>query len=68
MGDILRAFETGREFDAEFPNGTKLTGINTDDDLRRAKELMLARIEAIEYWVAPISDPRFPLNTGPPAL
>ncbi len=46
--DIIKAFKKdGREFDAEFPDGTKLTGINTDDDLRRAKELMLSRIEAI---------------------
>lgn len=48
VADILKAFKKdGREFDAEFPDGTKLSGINTDDDLRRAKELMLARIEAI---------------------
>lgn len=56
--DILKAFKKdGREFDAEFPDGTRLTGINTDDDLRRAKELMLARIEAIgpiEPQIAPL--------------
>ena len=58
VADILKAFKKdGREFDAEFPDGTKLTGINTDDDLRRAKELMLARIEAIgpiESHLAPL--------------
>jgi integrase len=58
VADILKAFKKdGREFDAEFPDGTKLTGINTDDDLRRAKELMLARIEAIgpiEPQLAPL--------------
>ena len=55
---ILKAFKKdGREFDAEFPDGTKLTGIETDDDLRRAKELMLARIDAIgpvERHLAPL--------------
>ena len=38
---------TGRKFDAEFPDGTRITGINTDDDLRRAKDLMASRIESI---------------------
>ena len=48
VSDIIRAFKKdGREFDAEFPDGTKFKGINTDDDMRRAKDLMLARIEAI---------------------
>lgn len=48
VSDIIKAFKKdGREFDAEFPDGTKFKGINTDDDMRRAKDLMLARIEAI---------------------
>lgn len=58
VADIVKAFKKdGREFDAEFPDGTKLTGIHTDEDLRRAKELMLARIEAIgplEPHLAPL--------------
>jgi integrase len=58
VSEILKAFKKdGRQFDAEFPDGTKMTGINTDDDLRRAKELMLARIEAIgpiEPQLAPL--------------
>ena len=50
VSDIIKAFKKdGREFDAEFaPDGSaKFKGIETDDDLRRAKELMLARIDAI---------------------
>ena len=58
VSEILKAFKKGgREIDAELPDGTKLTGINSDDDLRRAKELMLARIEAIgpiETHLAPL--------------
>ena len=46
---LLRAAAegTGRKFDAEFPDGTRITGINTDDDLRRAKDLIASRIESI---------------------
>lgn len=46
---LLRAAADGtnRKFDAEFPDGTRITGINTDDDLRRAKDLIASRIEAI---------------------
>jgi len=61
VSEIIKAFKRGgREFDAEFPDGTKLTGINTDDDLRRAKELMLARIDAI----GPIESELRPLLTA----
>jgi integrase len=71
VADIIKAFKKdGREFDAEFPDGTKLTGINTDDDLRRAKELMLARIEAIgpvERELAPLRpEHRQPTRPRPP--
>ena len=69
VSDILKAFkEDGREFDAEFPDGTKLTGINSDDDLRRAKELMLARIDAIgplEAHLAPLRPEYRPSPTQP---
>ena len=59
VADIIKAFKKeGREFDAEFPDGTKLTGIHTDDDLRRAKELMLARIEAIGPIEPHLAPPR----------
>ena len=68
VDEIIKAFKKdGREFDAEFPDGTRLTGINTDDDLRRAKELMLARIEAIgpiEAHLAP-SRPQYRPQTAP---
>ena len=46
--------------DVEFPDGTKLIGIYNDDDLRRGKELMLARIEAL----ASSSNPQAPLRPG----
>ena len=58
VDEIIKAFQkNGRKFDAEFPDGTKFTGILNDDDARRAKELMLARIEAIgpiEPHLAPL--------------
>ncbi len=49
IAGILGAFKEGktRKFDAEFPDGTKITGINTDDDLRRAKDLIASRIKSI---------------------
>ena len=63
VSDIINAFKKdGREFDAEFPDGTKFKGINTDDDMRRAKDLMLARIEAIGP-IEPVYAPCVP-NTG----
>ena len=35
VADIIKAFKKdGREFDAEFPDGTKLTGIKTDGEPR----------------------------------
>jgi len=42
VSDILQSFERGeaRKFDVDLPNGTRLTNINTDDDLRRAKDFM----------------------------
>ncbi len=64
---IVEAFKKqGRKFDAEFPDGTKITGINNDDDLRRAKELMLTRIEAIgpiEPSLQPLRAPQSPHKT-----
>lgn len=42
----------GRKLDVEFPDGTKLFGIDSDDDLRRGKELMLARIGAVAAFQA----------------
>jgi integrase len=69
VAEILKAFKKdGREFDAEFPDGTKLTGIESDDDLRRAKELMLARIEAIgpiEPHLAPLRPEYRTASTDP---
>lgn len=50
VAEITEAFKRqGRKFDAEFAaDGTaKFTGINTEDDLRRAKDLMRSHIEAI---------------------
>ncbi len=50
VAEITAAFEKqGRKFDAEFAaDGTaKFTGINTDDDLRRAKDLMASRLASI---------------------
>ena len=50
VAEITAAFEKqGRKFDAEFaPDGSaKFTGINSDDDLRRAKDLMASRLAAI---------------------
>lgn len=62
VSQIVEAFKKqGRKFDAEFPDGTKITGIHSDDDLRRAKELMLARIEAI----GPIDPPFVPRRSQP---
>ena len=54
VASVIEAFnKDGRKFDAEFADGTKITGINTDDDLRRAKELIQARAE-----LAPTTQPR----------
>ena len=49
VADIVKALKakTAPKFDATFPDGSTFKGIKTDDDARRAKELMLARIEAI---------------------
>ena len=49
VADIVKALKAKKapKFDATFPDGSTFTGINTDDDLRRAKDLMLARIDAI---------------------
>jgi hypothetical protein len=49
VADIVKALkaEKAPKFDATFPDGSTFKGIKTDDDARRAKELMLARIEAI---------------------
>ena len=46
--DILQAAKEGRskKFDVEFPNGTQIKGIDTDDDLRRAKDFM-SHVESI---------------------
>lgn len=66
VSEIVEGFKKqGRKFDAEFgPDGSaKFTGINTDDDLRRAKELMAAKMEAIgpiEPHIRPLlSSPHF---------
>ena len=71
VADIIKAFKKdGREFNAEFPDGTKFTDLNSDDDVRRAKELMLARIEAIgpiEREFAPLRpEHRQPARQKPP--
>ena len=49
VADIVKALKakTAPKFDATFSDGSTFKGINTDDDLRRAKDLMLARIDAI---------------------
>ena len=60
VASIVEAFNRdGRKFDAEFADGTKITGINTDDDLRRAKELMKARAETA-VAAEPRGQPRAP--------
>ena len=42
VSDILQSFERGegRKFDVDLPNGAVVRGIETDDDLRRAKDFM----------------------------
>lgn len=61
VSEIVEGFKKqGRKFDAEFSadGSAKFTGINSDDDLRRAKELMQAKrdaaIEAIEPHIRPL--------------
>lgn len=56
VASIIEAFnKDGRKFDAEFADGTKITGIESDDDLRRAKELMRARAETALAFEPPAS-------------
>ncbi|MES2187900.1 MAG: hypothetical protein V4505_25340 [Pseudomonadota bacterium] len=69
IAEISAAFKAGkvREFDAEFPDGTKITGINSDDDLRRAKELMEKRVELIGRIEPDIRIPRPAAGRAPEA-
>jgi len=69
VADIIKALKSdkGRKFDATFPDGTTFSGINTDEDARRAKELMLARIEAIgpiEPHLAPLRPVQDPQSSA----
>ena len=60
VASIIEAFsKDGRKFDAEFADGTKITGINSDDDLRRAKGLMKERAE-LAAPARPQAQPRAP--------
>jgi integrase len=51
ISEILQAAKEGRtrDFNIKFPNGLSIEGVNTDDDVRRVKEL-------VEHWKENIED------------
>jgi len=65
--EILKAAQEGRtkKFDVEFADGTKIKGINSDDDARRAGEIIRQRGQIV--WEAAPS-PQNPLNPRSNAL
>ena len=60
IASILQGVREGRakRFDVEFPGGARVTGINSDDDLRRAKDL-LSHVESIGAIPREHQPPRF---------